>query len=84
MVDSKKLYCDIIKMVLDNLESSLDVTEVDNSMALDEIPGWSSLGWVSIMSAVQEKFNIKVSIEDVENIITIGDLVTYISGHTET
>ena len=75
----EKLSSEVKNMVLDNLGSELHSDDIKNETRLDEIPEWDSMGWVKIMNATQDIFNVDVLLEDAENIKTIDDLIQYIS-----
>ena len=75
----EKLSSEVKNMVLDNLGSDLHSDDIKNETRLDEIPEWDSMGWVKIMNATQDIFNVDVLLEDAENIKTIDDLIQYIS-----
>lgn len=40
----------------------------------EDIPGWDSLGTLSLLAALDEKFNIHVSEVDIEAMQSIGDI----------
>ncbi len=58
------------------VESGLLVPEAN---LLDDL-GADSLDVVELVMAIEEEFGIEVPDEDVENIRTIGDIVSYLGG----
>ncbi len=57
-------------------------TLVPEANLLDDL-GADSLDVVELVMALEEEFGIEVPDDDVENIRTIHDVVTYVEGKTE-
>jgi len=53
-----------------------DGIQLDAGMTAMDVVGWDSLTNISLMSAVQEHFAIRLSIRDIESLTNVGDLVT--------
>lgn len=51
-----------------------------NSKFKDDL-GTDSLSFFEIIIAVEEEFNIKISNEQAENMVNVGDLVKYVENH---
>lgn len=69
------------------LNSLLDLVcsalEIDGgSLSLDteisSVPEWNSVGWLSIMAALDEHLNLQLPSKDIRGFKTVGDLVGYI------
>ena len=61
-----------------NLISSVAETEVSNlggETRFDDICGWDSLSWVKLSPLLKQEFGYDDLIEDVEDIISIKDLI---------
>lgn len=41
-----------------------------------EIPGWDSLGVLSLMAGLDEKFDVRLSESELNNLGTVGDILT--------
>lgn len=40
----------------------------------DDIEGWDSLEQINLLTAVQERFGVKFTLEDVRGIASVGDI----------
>jgi acyl carrier protein len=47
---------------------------IDENTLRKDIPGWDSLGTLSLIAALDEKFDIHLSEQDIENMQRIGDV----------
>ncbi|HUP08425.1 MAG TPA: acyl carrier protein [Caldimonas sp.] len=46
------------------------------STAREDIPGWDSLGTLSLIAALDERFDIQLSEEEIEGLASVGDIFT--------
>lgn len=67
----------VVEIVTEKL--GVDAEEVTLDSDLTEDLGADSLDLVDLVMAFEDEFGVKVEDEDVENIVTIGDIVDYIS-----
>jgi acyl carrier protein len=56
--------------------------EVTESASFIEDLGADSLDIVELVMALEEEYDIEISDDDAEKILTVGDAVTYITEHT--
>lgn len=73
---------DIKKRVVKVVCEELGVTEnevTDTSVFTDDL-GADSLDVVELVMALEEEFSIDIPDDDVANIKTVGDVVTYVEG----
>jgi acyl carrier protein len=49
--------------------------------AREEVPGWDSLGTLSLIAAFDERFNIQLSEGDIEGMKHIGDILEILQRH---
>ena len=56
--------------------------EVNETASFIEDLGADSLDIVELVMALEEEYDIEISDEDAEKILTVGDAVKYISEHT--
>ena len=43
-----------------------------------EVPGWDSLGWVKVITVLENKCGMEFNIEDIENFETVAKLVEFV------
>ena len=53
-----------------------DVAQLSDDVGPGEIPGWDSLGHVTLMAEIQKQFGKHVPVEDAIEVESIADLVT--------
>jgi len=73
----------VYEKVKDIVVEQLGVNPEDLSMQsslIDDL-GADSLDIVELIMALEEEFNLEISDEDAEKIITMGDVVDYIKKH---
>ena len=47
----------------------------------DEIRGWDSLGTLTLMADLDEKFQIQLSEEDIEGLVAVNDIIQLLQRH---
>jgi acyl carrier protein len=47
----------------------------------EEVPGWDSLGTLTLIAALDERFDIQLSEEDIEGMKRIGDILAILRRH---
>ena len=52
-----------------------DVADISDDTGPGDIPGWDSLGHVSLMSEIQNQFGAHVPVEDALDVESVNDLV---------
>lgn len=70
----------IRKIIADHLGLELDAV-VDAANFMDDL-GADSLDTVEPVLSMEEEFGIEIPDEDAENLLTVGDLVGYITENT--
>jgi acyl carrier protein len=74
--DLKLLIADLFKC---------DPSEVTDSTGPGDIPGWDSLGHVTLMTEIQRRFHKHVPIEDAIEVESVADLARILERlHTST
>ena len=48
-------------------------------MTADDVPAWDSISHVSMLSAVENEFNIVIEMEDVKSLQNVGDLIDLVA-----
>lgn len=62
----------IIALVAEAISASPD--ELNLESAVGVTPGWDSLGHLAIITAIESKYNIQLTVDDVTECESIGDL----------
>jgi acyl carrier protein len=62
---------------------SIDEEEIKMESSFMNNLGADSLDIVELIMALEEEYDIEIPDEDVEKIVTVGDVVEYIKAHTE-
>lgn len=63
-------------IIVDQLDASADDVTAEASI-IDDL-GADSLDVVDLISSVEDEFDVEIPDEEVENIKTVGDIVSYI------
>lgn len=59
------------------IEATFDtsnITEIEDNFGPDEIKDWDSLSHIELVTALEEKFDIALAVQDVSRMYTIGDV----------
>ncbi len=62
---------------------SIDEEEIKMESSFMNNLGADSLDIVELIMALEEEYEIEIPDEDVEKIVTVGDIVEYIKAHSE-
>jgi acyl carrier protein len=46
------------------------------TLSANDVPGWDSFKQVEILMAAEKQFRVKFSIEEIDRVATVGDLVS--------
>ncbi len=69
-----------VKSILGN-QFEVDPDGIREETNIQEDLGADSLDVVDLMMSLEDEFNLEIADEDVEKIVTVGDLVAYIEEH---
>jgi acyl carrier protein len=74
---------EILKGLADivNEVAGIDVEDVQSDKSFTEDLDVDSLTMVEVVVAAEEKFGVKIPDEEVKNLSTVGDAVSYIQAH---
>ncbi len=68
---------DFLNLVAEAIET--DPSSLTWDMRIEDIPEWNSLGWLTIMSMVDEQMNAQLNAKEIRELKTVGELADYIS-----
>ena len=68
------------EIIVDQL--GVDEKEVTSEASFIDDLGADSLDTVELVMAFEEEFDIEISDEDAEKILTVKDAISYVEGHT--
>lgn len=72
-----QIFEKVKEIIMDQLDVDEDMITMDASF-VDDLEA-DSLDVVELMMAMEEEFDIEISDEDAEGIVTIGDAVSYLA-----
>ena len=75
------IFDDVKRIINEQLGISEEEITMDSSFIEDL--GADSLEIIDLVMAFESEFDLEVPEEDIEEIETVGDVVTYISNHTD-
>lgn len=67
----------VIRIVASAIQ--IDPGTLNSDSSLGNVPGWDSLGHLSVISAIEADFGIELSVDDVIECESIADFVDVIS-----
>lgn len=71
----------IKKMVADNL--GVEESKITENASFKDDLGADSLDLFELTMALEDEYGIKIPSEDLEKIVTVGDVVEYVNAHKE-
>lgn len=73
-----------VQQLLDLFAEALEIEP--GSLTLDtkiaDVDEWNSLGWLTIMSLVDERLNVELSAREIRGFTTARDVVEHLGGKT--
>lgn len=71
----------IKKMVADNL--GVEESKITENASFKDDLGADSLDLFELTMALEDEYGIEIASEDLEKIVTVGDVVEYVNAHKE-
>ncbi|MCI5903086.1 MAG: acyl carrier protein [Blautia sp.] len=71
----------IKEITVENLGISAD--EITENTSFKEDLGVDSLDLFELVMALEEEFEVEIPAEDLETLVTVGDVMNYINAHKE-
>lgn len=62
-------------------ELNIEEAEITETASFKEDLGVDSLDLFELVMSLEEKFGVEIPTEDLENLLTVGDVVKYIEAH---
>lgn len=56
-------------------ELKIATTQISESLSVGDVPQWGSMAQMAIIVALQNKFGVKIPMEDLFDLTSVGDLV---------
>lgn len=56
---------------------------IEATMSREEIPGWDSLGTLSLLAALDERFDIHLSEQEIEGLQGVKDILDLLRRHDQ-
>lgn len=69
---------EMLDLIAEALEVEPGTITTDTKIA--EVPEWNSIGWLTIMSLIDERLNVQINSRDVRGFRTAGDVVEHVLG----
>ena len=70
----------ILEIITDNLNLDPKVIEEnDDVLSFNKTKGWDSLAHLSIMTDLEDEFNIEIDIDDMEKLVSLSDILDYMN-----
>ena len=73
---------DTVREILGDL-LGIGKSAVNGRTSSQSVPGWDSLKHIEIVSSLEEEFDIVISIEDIESMMSFPDVVEKLKGYLE-
>lgn len=80
-MDDSKVFDKVKEIVVEQLGVEAEKVNLDNTF-VDDL-GADSLDVVELVMALEEEFNIEISDEDAERILTVGQAIDYIKENSK-
>ncbi len=80
MTDTAKIYEDLTEIFNDVF--MVDDMKLTPELSAKDVKGWDSFKQIEIMVSVEERFNIKLSTREIDNLKNVGDLADVIAKKT--
>ncbi len=81
MSDTREVDSAVIEVVTDVFE--LDKSEVADQLTPDMVDLWDSLSQLRLVTSLEQEFDIKFSMKEIESIDTIGRLKELVRAHVD-
>ncbi len=74
-MERKKIYSRLTTVFEDIFDEQI---ELSDEMTAENVSGWDSLTHISLLSAIEDEFNIRFDMKAVRNMKNVGEMVDVI------
>lgn len=67
---------EIIELLAEALE--VDASALQTDTAIADVEEWNSLGWLSVMSLLDERFDVSLSAAEIRAMRTVADVLQHV------
>ena len=60
-----------------------DSIQIRPEMTANDIEGWDSFSYVTLITAIEVRFNVKFSLKEIMSFKSVGDLMRWVGKKTE-
>ena len=69
----------IINKLSDVFNETLNISEFDLNITMDEVPEWDSLKHIQLLSSIEDAFGIEIQFEDALEMISVKSIISKIN-----
>jgi acyl carrier protein len=67
---------ELLALIAEGLE--VEPERITATTVIKDVEEWNSIGWLTIMSLVDERLNVQISSQDVRSFTTAGEVVDHV------
>ncbi len=71
---------ELIQLFTESIEAEPGSLTPETRIA--DVPDWNSLGWLTVMSELDDRLGIQLGSRDIQGFRTVQDVIDYVSGKT--
>ncbi len=75
-MERNEIFLGIVEILKDIFDD--DELEIEESTSSEDIEDWDSLEYINIIVAVEKRFKVKFSVDDIKNIENVGAMVNLV------
>lgn len=75
-MERNEIFLGVVEILKDIFDD--DDLEIEENTCSEDIEDWDSLEYINIIVAVEKKFNVKFSVDDIKNIENVGAMVNLV------
>ena len=71
---------ELIQLFTESIEAEPGSLTPETRIA--DVPDWNSLGWLTVMSELDDRLGIQLGSRDIQGFRTVQDVIDYVNGKT--